>query len=260
MATFNHFNHENKYKCKCGREFESSQSFNAHKGHCKIHLGEDKYAERLKQQLTNLRQGNQTQKNAAKAKQDQWVAEEHTCEKCGKIMIEKYGSGRFCSRACANSRDKSGLAKASIRVTQASKIYICEHCGKEFYKQKGNGKFCCAECAAAYRGKMHYEKYLADNSIAWGQKNMRQYKKYFLDEQNHHCAICGMKDEWNGKKLVFILDHIDGNADNNNRDNLRLICPNCDSQLDTFKSKNKKSARAKYRNIKIVIKNEETKE
>lgn len=260
MATFNHFNLENKYKCKCGREFESSQSFNAHKGHCKIHLGEDKYAERLKQQLTNLRQGNQTQKNAAKAKQDQWIAEEHKCEHCGKIMTEKFGSGRFCSRSCANSRDKSGLAKASIKVTQASKIYICEHCGKEFYKQKGNGKFCCAECAAAYRGKMHYEKYLADNSIAWGQKNMRQYKKYFLDEQNHHCAICGMKDEWNGKKLVFILDHIDGNADNNNRDNLRLICPNCDSQLDTFKSKNKKSARAKYRNIKIVIKNEETEE
>ena len=69
-----------------------------------------------------------------------------------------------------------------------------------------------------------------------------------------------MKDEWNGKQLIFVLDHIDGNADNNNRDNLRLICPNCDSQLDTFKSKNKKSARAKYRNIKIVVKNEKTEE
>ena len=46
---------------------------------------------------------------------------------------------------------------------------------------------------------------------------------------------------------MFVLDHIDGNADNNNRENLRLICPNCDSQLDTYKSKNKNSARAKYR-------------
>lgn len=256
MATFNHFNPENKYKCKCGREFESSQSFNAHKGHCKIHLGEAKYAERLKQQLTNLRQGNQTQKNVAKAKQDQWIAEKHICEKCGKVMLEKYGSGRFCSRACANSRDKSDIAKTSIRVTQTPKIYICEHCGKEFYKQKGSGKFCCKECVAAHRGKIHYEEYLADNSIAWGIKNMQQYKKYFLEEQNHCCAICGMKDEWNGKQLVFILDHIDGNADNNNRDNLRLVCPNCDSQLDTFKSKNKKSARSKYRNIKIVEKSE----
>ena len=85
---------------------------------------------------------------------------------------------------------------------------------------------------------------------------MQNYKKYFLEEQNHRCAICGLKDEWNGKTLVFILDHIDGNADNNNRENLRLICPNCDSQLDTFKSKNKNSARAKYRNIKVISKEE----
>ena len=246
MTTFNHFNPENNYKCKCGREFKNSQSFNAHKSHCKIHLGEDKYIERLKQQITNLRQGNQTQKNAAKAKQEQWITEKHVCEKCGKIMLEKYGSGRFCSRACANSRDKSGVAKTSIRVTKSPKVYICENCGKEFFKQKGSGKFCCSECAAAYRIAAHYNEYLKDNSIAWGQRNMQQYKKHFLEEQNHCCAICGMKDEWNGKQLVFILDHIDGNADNNNRDNLRLVCPNCDSQLDTFKSKNKKSARAAW--------------
>lgn len=80
---------------------------------------------------------------------------------------------------------------------------------------------------------------------------MRNYKNFFLEEQHHKCAICGIEDLWNGKQLVFILDHIDGNADNNNRDNLRLICPNCDSQLDTYKSKNKNSARRKYRVTKI---------
>lgn len=40
---------------------------------------------------------------------------------------------------------------------------------------------------------------------------------------------------------------IDWNASNNKRENLRLICPNCDSQLETFKSKNKNSARRKYK-------------
>ena len=75
---------------------------------------------------------------------------------------------------------------------------------------------------------------------------MKQYKKYFLEEQGHKCAICGCLDIWQEKQLVFVLDHIDGNADNNNRENLRLVCPNCDSQLDTFKSKNKKSARAAW--------------
>ena len=72
---------------------------------------------------------------------------------------------------------------------------------------------------------------------------MQQYKKYFLEEQNHKCAICGCSDNWNGKELVFVLDHIDGNSDNNNRDNLRLVCHNCDAQLPTYKSKNKNSTR-----------------
>ena len=43
--------------------------------------------------------------------------------------------------------------------------------------------------------------------------------------------------------VQFVLDHIDGDASNNWKTNLRLICPNCDSQLDTYKSKNKNSAR-----------------
>ena len=48
--------------------------------------------------------------------------------------------------------------------------------------------------------------------------------------------------EWNGKPLVFILDHIS----HNERSNLRCICPNCDSQLDTYKSKNKCGERSYY--------------
>ena len=53
----------------------------------------------------------------------------------------------------------------------------------------------------------------------------------------------------------MILDHIDGDASNNTRENFRCVCPNCDSQLDTYKSKNKNSARtnrAKYYNKSIV--------
>lgn len=78
------------------------------------------------------------------------------------------------------------------------------------------------------------------------------FRDDILKEQKGVCAICGMKPEWNGKKLVFIVDHIDGHASNNKRDNLRCICPNCDSQLDTYKSKNKCGERSYYRYHKNV--------
>lgn len=41
-----------------------------------------------------------------------------------------------------------------------------------------------------------------------------------MREQGNVCSICGLSPLWNGKELVFILDHIDGHASNNKRDNL----------------------------------------
>lgn len=37
----------------------------------------------------------------------------------------------------------------------------------------------------------------------------------------------------------MVIDHINGDATDNRRENLRLLCPNCDSQLPTFKSRNR---------------------
>ena len=127
----------------------------------------------------------------------------------------------------------------------------CPNCGNEFTPSKnGRGgvtECCCQPCAAELKSKRNYQEYLKDNSIADGRRNMQSFKKFFLEEQKHKCSICGIEDTWQDKPITFVLDHVDGNADNNNRENLRLVCPNCDSQLDTYKSKNKNSARAKYR-------------
>jgi hypothetical protein len=54
----------------------------------------------------------------------------------------------------------------------------------------------------------------------------------------NQCAICCIND-WNGKSLNLELDHIDGNRQNHMLSNLRLLCPNCHSQTDTYRAKNK---------------------
>jgi 5-methylcytosine-specific restriction endonuclease McrA len=99
----------------------------------------------------------------------------------------------------------------------------------------------------------NYQYYL-ENPDIFNKPNYtpKNFKDFFLKEQNYECAICNIKNEWFGKELIFVLDHIDGNSSNNNRENLRMICPNCDSQTDTFKSKNKNSARRNYWKEKII--------
>lgn len=55
----------------------------------------------------------------------------------------------------------------------------------------------------------------------------------------NECSICGQGLEWQGMNLVMVLDHINGVNNDHRRCNLRLVCPNCDSQLPTYKGRNK---------------------
>jgi 5-methylcytosine-specific restriction endonuclease McrA len=54
------------------------------------------------------------------------------------------------------------------------------------------------------------------------------------------CSICGIT-EWNNNPINMELDHIDGNRSNHKLENLRMLCPNCHSQTETYRSKNIKN-------------------
>ena len=56
----------------------------------------------------------------------------------------------------------------------------------------------------------------------------------------YRCSICDCSPEWMGRALVLRLDHKNGTRDDHRLENLRFLCPNCDSQTDTFCGRNKR--------------------
>lgn len=95
------------------------------------------------------------------------------------------------------------------------------------------------------------------NSHALRQKLIKRGIK------QHKCEICGIT-EWCGKPTPVELDHIDGNNENNQLSNLRIICPNCHAQTDHYRGRNTqyhkklkesqcycKCGKLKYKNSKL---------
>jgi predicted nucleic acid-binding Zn ribbon protein len=206
------------------------------------------------------------------------------CLNCNKEL--KSSQTKFCSSSCAASYnnklrgprteetknkireaiklrypDKKQKSDSSVKTKKQKlpTLLECVVCGKMFKRGKSSLRTCSEECLHILQQRIGEEKsranykYFLENPEEFCRPNYTpKFKKFFLEEQEYKCAVCGCENKWNGKPLVFVLDHIDGDASNNRRENLRLVCPNCDSQLDTFKSKNKNSTRRNYWKEKII--------
>lgn len=152
---------------------------------------------------------------------------------------------KVCGRLGIKLRKRKNFPENFIPHNKGmGKKVICKNCGKETKSSYDKQIYCSFDCSVNDKRKIKYQDYLNNQGKYCNvTSGMRWLKKYFLEDQNNKCDICGIDNIWNGKSLVFVMDHIDGDASNNKRNNLRLICHNCDSQLDTYKSKNKNSAR-----------------
>lgn len=76
---------------------------------------------------------------------------------------------------------------------------------------------------------------LADVLVPESLYQRGQLKQRLYDEglKARVCELCGQGEEWQGRRMALILDHINGVADDNRLENLQIVCPNCAATLDT---------------------------
>lgn len=73
-----------------------------------------------------------------------------------------------------------------------------------------------------------------------GQGTAAAAKRILIEKHGNRCQDPTCAWDFSKKEIVVQLDHIDGNPDNNDPTNLRLLCPNCHSETPTWGMKNKR--------------------
>ena len=133
---------------------------------------------------------------------------------------------------------KNGDRYSVSRKKATSKSFECLNCGKDSnWSHSTNNKFCSNNCNGEYKHRQTIKK--IEDGETLGFQAMRKY----LLETKGCCEECGITDTYNGKPITLQCDHIDGDNDNHSLDNLRLLCPNCHSQTETWCGRNKKDTK-----------------
>jgi hypothetical protein len=118
------------------------------------------------------------------------------------------------------------------------KSYNCLSCGKLnlFKGYSYANKYCNNQCQKDFEYKEAIKNWNAESP------GKGRIKRYLAETFGNKCSVCGI-DSWNGFDIVLELEHRDGNSNNNSKENVCLICPNCHSQTPTYKAKNKGNGR-----------------
>jgi hypothetical protein len=135
----------------------------------------------------------------------------------------------------------------------------CAICNREF-ETRDQMKFCSNKC----QKENDYLEYINNWKLASKKgekfietKNISKHVRRYLGvKYEGKCSFCG----WNKihpitNRVPVEVDHIDGNGENNNESNLRLLCPNCHSLTSNFRNLNKGKGRSWRNKNKIAVTN-----
>ena len=169
-----------------------------------------------------------------------WSSTMNQCVNCSK----KTKNPKFCCRSCGVSYNN----RIKPKRQKQTRYFKCLHCKKKTeFNTNAPRKYCSQTCRITHKREKSDSLIEEKGNFGNGHYHNVRIRKYFMRKYGNNCMICGQSgDNWNGKPITLIVDHINGKSNNNRLDNLRIICPNCDCQLPTYKAKNKGNSSRKY--------------
>ena len=123
----------------------------------------------------------------------------------------------------------------------------CIYCNSDIDDPKNNNrKFCNNKCQQNYQHDQRVKLWKLNKlKTTKGDYQINStIRRYLFDKYDGKCAKCGWC-EINpvSNRCPLEVEHIDGNSENNNEDNLILLCPNCHSLTPTYKNLNRGKGR-----------------
>ncbi len=116
----------------------------------------------------------------------------------------------------------------------------CLICGTE--PARAGYKYCSNVCQQEYQHRVYIQGWKAGTILGLQRLGVVSIhiKRYLREKYNDKCCLCGWAEvNMTTGKVPLVADHIDGDWRNNGENNLRLVCPNCDSLSSTYAALNK---------------------
>ena len=141
-------------------------------------------------------------------------------------------------------------------------IGTCKNCEAliKYNPSQKRGLYCTNKCQNEFYYKQNISNWLS-KKISGGRTDGRPsdfVRKYLLEESDYKCSRCGWGEPNPVNGIIYLeIDHIDGTRENNYKENLRVLCPNCHTLTHTYKNLNKnigyhKQNRNKKSNNQII--------
>lgn len=165
-----------------------------------------------------------------------------SCLRC----MDSFGSPRytiFCGEECriefwsehaklADKRSKSNNCLLCIKPI----VHRATYCGS-CWAVPGRTAKINSWLSGDWSGAQPRDEYLLSEII----------RNYLMQEAKYSCTKCGFNTPHPDGSTVLQINHIDGHANNHNRDNLEVLCPNCHALTITHGGRNKGNGRPSRR-------------